>query len=386
MIDKSLSQYYDVPGTKKIKGQLHKLAYITPKEAKALKKMGGKEVITDSGIPAYPPQGRSEQHGGSSRSSSSGGNGSHDRGGQQHQAAAQKAAPAKAPEPDRQDRAREQAAIEQAVREVEEKETAREKAIQVAALTPKKIEPVRSAHVDTPTQIAEQKEIDDWGFEGAKATAPTTLIPKTVTYKRGNPFTIYDQLIPTTVGQTLFDPKTSQNALLDRGSGLGTFAKGVGAALAWPLASAFVPPKLMTGLTWGKRAHDFSKGKGTAAWLAKKAGLDPTKLTSNLNTVDGKYIAGDHHPNTKKRTFDEPRNGDGPKTTAEKITTGKGLEEGQKMLGLNDAQQNYIRKMIAGKDRQELMMISGKAKIRIDSGEASQIEKDVFQMIQEYLV
>ena len=71
-IDKSLSQYYDVPGTKKIKGQLHKLAYITPKEAKALKKMGGKEVITDSGIPAYPPQGRSEQHGGRSSSSSSG--------------------------------------------------------------------------------------------------------------------------------------------------------------------------------------------------------------------------------------------------------------------------------------------------------------------------
>ena len=56
------------------------------------------------------------------------------------------------------------------------------------------------------------------------------------------------------------------------------------------------------------------------------------------------------------------------------------------MLGLNDAQQNYIRKIIAGKDRQELIMIAGKAKIRIDSGEASQIEKDVFQMIREYLV
>jgi hypothetical protein len=31
-------------------------------------------------------------------------------------------------------------------------------------------------------------------------------------------------------------------------------------------------------------------------------------------------------------------------------------------------------------------MIAGKAKISIDSGKASQIEKDVFQMIQEYLV
>ena len=109
-IDKSLSQYYDVPGTKKIKGQLHKLAYITPKEAKALKKMGGKEVITDSGIPAYPPQGRSEQHGGRSSSSSSGrnGGGGGPPGGGDRQMTY--SAPAPAPAPDRQDRARQQAA------------------------------------------------------------------------------------------------------------------------------------------------------------------------------------------------------------------------------------------------------------------------------------
>ena len=56
-IDKSLKQHYNVPNTKKIKGQLHSLAYITAKEVKALKKMGGEEVITDSGIPAYPPPG-----------------------------------------------------------------------------------------------------------------------------------------------------------------------------------------------------------------------------------------------------------------------------------------------------------------------------------------
>ena len=53
-IDKSLRQHYDVPGTKKIKGQLHKLAYITDKEVKALKKMGGIETRTPEGILAYP--------------------------------------------------------------------------------------------------------------------------------------------------------------------------------------------------------------------------------------------------------------------------------------------------------------------------------------------
>ena len=67
-------------------------------------------------------------------------------------------------------------------------------------------------------------------------------------------------------------------------SGLGTFLKAGATALAWPLASAFLPPKLMTGLTWGKRAHDFSKNKGAAAWLLRKAGGDPTKLTSNLKS------------------------------------------------------------------------------------------------------
>ena len=79
---------------------------------------------------------------------------------------------------------------------------------------------------------------------------------------------------------------------------------------------------------------------------------------------------------------------DGPrvKTVAEKVATGEGLESGAKLLGLDDAQQNYIRKIISGKDRRELQMIAGKAKISIDSGKASQIEKDVFQIIQEYLV
>ena len=77
-IDKSIRQYYDVPGTKKIKGQLHKLAYITDKEAKVLKKMGGIETRTPEGILAYPG------HHGSSGSSAgvSQGGGGHGGGGE----------------------------------------------------------------------------------------------------------------------------------------------------------------------------------------------------------------------------------------------------------------------------------------------------------------
>ena len=237
--------------------------------------------------------------------SASGGsrNGSHDRGGAQHRAAAQRAAPAPSPHRDDSAERAAQAAADalNAAREAEARETAREKAIQVAALTPKTIEPIRSAHVDTPTQIAEQKEIDLYGYQDAKARAPTTLIPRYKEVTKGVPFLedpitqkqrhyygpIGSQIQPTGFGSK--GDKTWHEAAeagMKRGfwdSGLGNLLKGAGAAVALPFASAFLPKDMMTALTWGKRAHDFKKDKGLAAWLTRKAGLDPTKLTSNID-------------------------------------------------------------------------------------------------------
>ena len=43
-----------ITSTKKIKGQPHLLAYITPNEVKKLKALGGQETMTKEGIPAYP--------------------------------------------------------------------------------------------------------------------------------------------------------------------------------------------------------------------------------------------------------------------------------------------------------------------------------------------
>jgi len=43
-----------ITNTKKIKGQDHMLAYITPNEAKKLEALGGQETMTKHGIPAYP--------------------------------------------------------------------------------------------------------------------------------------------------------------------------------------------------------------------------------------------------------------------------------------------------------------------------------------------
>ena len=44
----------NISTNKVVDGQNHYLAYITPDEGKSLVNQGGKEVITDSGIPAYP--------------------------------------------------------------------------------------------------------------------------------------------------------------------------------------------------------------------------------------------------------------------------------------------------------------------------------------------
>jgi len=44
-----------ITSTKKIKGQKHFLAYITPSEAKTLENLGGQKTMTKEGVPAYPP-------------------------------------------------------------------------------------------------------------------------------------------------------------------------------------------------------------------------------------------------------------------------------------------------------------------------------------------
>ena len=45
----------NVSTNKVVDGKSHYLAYITPDEGKSLVNQGGKEVITDTGVPAYPP-------------------------------------------------------------------------------------------------------------------------------------------------------------------------------------------------------------------------------------------------------------------------------------------------------------------------------------------
>ena len=225
-------------------------------------------------------------------------------------------------------------------------------------------EPPKDTRGDTPDKIAEQIILDeirkkekekfekDQDYMDLKAQAPTTLIPKTVTYDRGVPFT--DTPIKTTVGQTLFDPRTSQNVLLKRGSGLGTLGK-----------------ILLAGATAGAGAGLFGKDIATVAKLAnykknydriqkstlgKKLKLKELDFSNVKSTIQkGADLRSrpkgmpEHLGERGFRIRDDtpPRDGDGPKTIAEQVTQGAGLAEGQKMLGLDDKQ---IQQIYQGRD------------------------------------
>ena len=326
--------------------------------------------------------------------SSSGSSGGRNGGGGGEGGAAQRAAAQRAQAQLDADRLNAQRAAAAAVAEAEARETAREKAIQVAALTPKvktAVEPVsRSPHKDTPLQVLEQVTLDkERPIEDLDQLADFTgfdTSPKIdIKDIKGE---VTDPLL-----EALDDPKVdegfkryirqTQQPIIPTSDRSGIFSKLDPKEMAKNQAKTMVRNKIMKELGLA----GFNPLIGIGSWLmgkfapGKKAALTE-KLKSTIKPAfdpDSLLGTADWQGEKKRTTPREDR--DGPKTTAETY-----LEEGQKMLGLNDAQQNYIRKMIASKSRQELMMIAGKGKIRIDSGEANQMEKDIFQMIKEYLV
>jgi len=106
----------DAPVNKVVDGKSHYLAYITPDEGKSLVDQGGREVVTNSGIPAYPPPGEKGGPGSGSEGRAESRTGGEGEGGTT-------TAPV------------------------------------VTYRTPDP-QPTYSPHVDTPTQIADQEQLD----------------------------------------------------------------------------------------------------------------------------------------------------------------------------------------------------------------------------------
>ena len=157
-----------------------------------------------------------------------------------------------------------------------------------------------------------------------------------------------DKKLTTTYGTSVTDPYgVPKESFWD--SGIGKALKVGATIVAPPLAGAVLPKNLMTALTWGKRAHDFSKGKGTAAWLAKKAGIDPTKLTSNLKSkmladkpkVAEKVWGPQKYLQPKKKTVHTDDNGGANVTQIIPETLQSTVSEGTKMFVTDEQREQY---------------------------------------------
>ena len=319
-IDKSLKQHYaNVPKKKKIEGQWHKLAYITSKEASALKNMGGIETRTPEGIFAYPggagtpggygggPDmggGTGGNTGGSNNGPSGGGNG------------------------------RSQALANQAKAKSTPKET-------------KETKDERDHHgtwsVTVPDKVPDKGPEPDEDIEGKKVRAPKSK-PKeeTITY-HGKDDQVFTITKPKKLGQTYYQDRSKiggdtwgqraeegiKRPFLE--SGLGTLLKGVGTTLAFPVASAFLPKDMMTALTWAKRAKDIKEGKGILGWTANKLGLAEKLNLSNLK--------GDINWNNRVVEPDgRKESGNGIDNIAQKVASDKDVitESAKKFAGLQE--------------------------------------------------
>ena len=252
-------------------------------------------------------------------------------------------------------------------------------------------EPTRFHSVDTPTQIKEQIDLDkakkeretkfkeDWGFEDTKVKAPKVLKPKTVTYDKGNPFT--EKLIPTTVGQTLYNPKTSQNALLKRGSGIGNILKNV--------ALGVVAPHLLAGTKLGTGLSLYNKYQAAKKYFPQIKNIE-TALKSNLtSTIDkGADLRSrpkgmpEHLGERGFRTRDDTpsRDRDGvPIHTA--ITGEEGLlTKGAETLGITEDQREQYKLM-----QNKMQTVLGQGSYTNEQGETIQLNEQQLDQLQKYI-
>ena len=93
---------------------------------------------------------------------------------------------------------------------------------------------------------------------------------------------------------------------------------------------------------------------------------------------------------TGKSNIDTTERGEGRQfdkiPVQQAISKGEGLESGKKLLGLSEEEANYFKKLFASRDRKFLQSIFDKGTTRIQSGKATQKEKDVYTLLQQYLV
>ena len=147
------------------------------------------------------------------------------------------------------------------------------------------------------------------------------------------------------------------------GLGLGKIHSAINPAmLGW---------NLLSSIWGGKKVDPYStlKSKLSNIKTTPKKGIETIDTKTDRDTI----ARGDG------RQIEQP-------TVPEAIGKGEGLESGKKLRGLSEEETNYFKKLFASRDRKFLQSIFDKGTSRIQSGEATQKEKDVYTLLQQYLV
>ena len=221
-------------------------------------------------------------------------------------------------------------AAEAIARENEAREVAREKAIQVAALTTKT--PTRSPHRDTQEQIIEQKILDDYGYQDLKAQAPKTFAPPIKTYERGVPF-LEDELVKT-VTPPKYGPTYYQDRSKIGGETWGQRTEdmmprgGIMSAIGGGLKKIFGD----NPLEWALNIASFG-GYEKAKYAKMLLGLRKKGSISNTAYKKVKSFLDIPKEDAKKLVEEDIRDKDG---IATQIAKGTGLESGAELLGLKE--------------------------------------------------
>ena len=317
MIEKSLT----APRKKKVKGQLHKLAYITDKEAKLLQKFGGQKVMTPEKIPAYPPPGERGGPGSGAEGRSPGGGGG-GGGGERAMAANIAAAAARS-------RAAAAESAAKAKRDMQATIAKAEKAEAARVATP--ISGGESmARFGTPVYAGTTTKVADDMISRGEGKTDEDAREKFISQQYIKPRNIYDgtdleqqrEIDKIRAERNLqFNPNLSRDERQNLEVGLGLrepkqssgFLKGLGTLAASVFLPALLPAKLAKTYTTYKQLNMLSSA-------AKKFGLtkDDKMLSLRskfLNSDMRKQLLKDDKPkvanltNKKKRTTDD--RGDG---------------------------------------------------------------------------
>jgi len=417
-IDKSLKQHYETQaGVKNFLGKQKmvkapkywlskpghvkaKLAYITDEEEQILidKNLYGSLRGRPNKGPAGLPSLQGGDYGAGGGGSSGGGGGGGGGGGQDRWDWSPAPAPAPTPSPHRDDSAERaaQAAADalNAAREAEARESAREKAIQVAALTPKTIEPVRSPHSDTPLQVLEQQILD--------TTKPTTpdILPEfkkrgITTVTGGSPHTEgpIDRIVyqPTDLPKRTYDPRTDPNALLQRGSGITGGLKTAGKGILEMALMPFLPKPVRTAWSGYKRAKQLEGLAKTTGILDKD--IVPTLNLSNLRSSIDKGISGRQFDpkdpigwtgeQKRTKTFHEPK-GDGEATIAQQVSGSENVIAKAINQYRGTEAEAQIANLVKTNLNQALQYYSMMTP-KIEAGKANKQEMDAYELLGYYL-